>query len=145
MNAKLGDLGAARFSDASLSVGLVSPNYTAVERIDGRSGQKSKETDVYSMGVSICELFTCLTPNRARRRDQIHAVQQRSVRFLCMRMVSDDPKRRPSAEDALTAISLIRETEEYKDCPPRRMVKDSLEGVEDITFALIDIPDTREK
>ena len=34
MRAKLGDLGAARFQDASLSVGLLSPQYTPPERFE---------------------------------------------------------------------------------------------------------------
>ena len=137
MRAKLGDLGAARFSDASLTVGLVSPQYSATERIDGRSAQKTKETDVYSMGVSICELFTGIPPNRPDRLDQVQVIRHRDFRYLCMQMVSDDINRRPSAAGALTAIGRIRETDDYKVCRPRRMVKGKADGAEDIT--LIDL------
>ena len=134
MRAKLGDLGSARFSDASLTVGLVSPEYTATERMDGQSAQKSNETDVYSMGVTMCELFTGVPPHRDDRLDQIQFVRQRDVRFLCMKMVSDEPSKRPSAANALTAIDRIRITHEYKACPPRRMVKGMFDGVENITL-----------
>ena len=135
MRAKLGDLGAARFSDASLTVGLVSPQYTATERLDGRSAQKSKETDVYSMGVTVCELFTTVSPNRPDRVDQVEMIGHRDVRYLCMQMLSDDPKSRPLASEVLDAITSIRETKKYKACPPRRFVKSKLDGVEDVTLA----------
>ena len=134
MGAKLGDLGAARFGDASLSAGLLSPEYTATERMDGRVTQKSKETDIYSMGVTICELFTAATPSRVKRRDQLYLVKQLGVRSECMRMVSDDPSTRPSAGDALAAIDRLRATDEYKGCPPRRMVKGKIDGVPDVTL-----------
>ena len=134
MKAKLGDLGAARFSDVTLTVGLVSPLYTAPERMDGRSGTKSKETDVYSMGVSVCELFTGIPPNRQDRLNQIQLIRERDVRYLCMKMVSDDPTKRPSAAEALTAIGLLRELDDYKKCPLRRMVKGKLDGVKEVTF-----------
>lgn len=134
MRAKLGDLGAARFSDASLSVGLVSPLYTATERLDRRSAQKSKETDVYSMGVSICELFTGVPPNRPSRQHQIQLVQRRDVRSLCLRMVDDNPNRRPTAAETLGDIGLLRGTEAYKSSPPRRLVKGKLDGVDKVTL-----------
>jgi hypothetical protein len=135
MQAKLGDLGAARFSDASLSVGLVSPQYAATERLDGRSASKSKETDVYSMGVTLCELFTGIPPNREERLDQVQDIRERNIRYLCKLMVSDDPEKRPSTEQALAGIGGIRKTSEYKACGPRRMVKGRLDGVENVRFA----------
>ena len=134
MKAKLGDLGAARFSDASLSAGLLSPDYTAPERTDGRATQKNKETDVYSMGVTVCELFTAVTPLPAKREDQMHLIRLRSVRSVCMKMVSDDPRARPSAGEALTAIDRVRVIDEYKDCLPKRMVKGKVDGLRDVTL-----------
>ena len=134
MGTKLGDLGAARFSDASLSAGLLSPEYTATERMDGRATQKSKETDVYSMGVTICELFTAATPSREERGDQLYLIRQWSVRSMCIQMVSDDPQTRPSAGDALTAINRLCVMDEYKGCPPKRMVKGKIDGLQDVTL-----------
>ena len=63
MRAKLGDLGAARFEDASLSVGLLSPQYTSPERFDVPTSAKSTNTDMYSIGVTKCELFTPVKAN----------------------------------------------------------------------------------
>lgn len=134
MRAKLGDLGAARFRDASLSVGLVSPEYMAPERMDVRAAPKSRETDVYSMGVSLCEMFTFVPPNPSIRLDQVQLIAHRQVRLLCARMVADDPGRRLSATEVGTAIGSLRETEEYNACPPRRMVKGKLDGVEKVTL-----------
>ena len=134
MRAKLGDLGAARFSDASLSLGPLSPEYIASERLDGRAAHKSMETDIYSMGVTICELFTATAPLRAEREDQMHLIQQRSVRYVCMQMVSNDPCARPSAGGALEVIDRVSATKEYKDCPPRRMVKGKMDGASDVTL-----------
>ena len=134
MRAKLGDLGAARFSNTGLSVGLLSPEYTAIERLDDRAASKSKETDIYSMGVTICELFTAVTPCRVKRRDQLYHIQQRGVRFMCIQMVSRDPSTRPSANDALTAIDRLRATNKYKQCPPRRIVKGKIDDVPEVTL-----------
>lgn len=134
MRAKLGDLGAARYDNASLSVGLVSPQYTAPERLDSRSAGKSKKTDVYSMGVSVCELYSGEPASRDSRQDHILLVQQRDVRFVCMQMVADNSDRRPWAGEALAAIERVGGTEEYKDCPPRRMVRGLQDGVQSISL-----------
>jgi serine/threonine protein kinase len=137
MKAKLGDLGTSRFCSASLTVGLVSPQYSAMERMDGRVAKNTVETDLYSMGVTMCELFTGLPPNRSDRLDQVQVIRHRDFRYLCMQMVSDDISRRPSAAGALSTISRIRETEDYKACRPRRLVKGKADGAEDVT--LIDL------
>ncbi|XP_062503379.1 uncharacterized protein LOC134180277 isoform X2 [Corticium candelabrum] len=134
MNAKLGDLGAARFTDTSLSAGFLSPDYIAPERLDGRSAQKNEETDVYSMGVTLCELFTSVSPDRSHRLEQLLLIQHSRVGALCARMVSDDPDRRPLAAEVLADIDHVRQTAEYKACPPKRMVKGKLDGVEDVTL-----------
>ena len=134
MKAKLGDLGAARYSDASLSAGPLSPVYTAPERMYGQTIAKSKETDIYSMGVTICELFTAATPFRDKRGDQMHLIRQRSVRSVCLQMVSDDPRVRPSASEALSLIDRLYVEDEYKGCPPKRMVKGKVDGLQDVTL-----------
>ena len=135
MGAKLGDLGAARFSDATLSAGPLSPQYIARERMDGRAANKSKETDVYSMGVTICELFTAVTPSYDDRDEQLQMIEQWAVRGICMKMVLDDPRERPSAYDALRKIDNVRDTfADYKLCPPKRMVKGKIDGEPDVTL-----------
>ena len=134
MRAKLGDLGAARFQDASLSVGLLSPQYTPPERFDVPTSPKSYKTDVYSMGVTICELFTAVPPDREQRMDQVLLIRQLNVRSLCKHLMRDDPATRPTATEARHIISRIRNTNEYKACPPKRMVKGKMDGMADVTL-----------
>ena len=133
MRAKLGDLEAARFEDASLSVGLLSPQYTPPERFDVPTLPKSSKTDVYSMGVTLCELFTAVPPDRQKRMDQVLLIRQRNVRALCKHLMRDDPATRPTATEARHIISRIRDADEYKACPPKRMVKGKMDGKASVT------------
>ena len=91
MTAKLGDLGAAHFQDASLSAGLLNPEYTATERFVAPALPRSKKTDMYSMGVTLCQLFTAVTPDRQKRMDQVLLVRQLNVSSLCKRLMRDNP------------------------------------------------------
>ncbi|XP_062507041.1 probable serine/threonine-protein kinase DDB_G0281745 [Corticium candelabrum] len=134
MRAKLGDLGAARFQDAKLSAGLLSPEYTATERFDAPALPKSKETDMYSLGVTLCELFTAVTPDRRKRMDQVLLVRQLNVRSLCKHLMRDNPATRPTAAEARRIISRIRDTDKYTACPPKRMVKGVMDGVAHVTL-----------
>ena len=58
MRAKIGDLGAAHFTDGSLSVGPMNTLYVAPERLANNALPNRQQADVYSMGVSLGELFT---------------------------------------------------------------------------------------
>ena len=116
MRAKLGDLGAARFEDASLSVGLLSPQYTPPERFNLPTLPKSTKTDMYSIGVTICELFTAVPPDRQKRRDQVLLIRQIDVCALYKHLMRDDPATRPTATEARHIIRRIRDTDEYKAC-----------------------------
>ena len=107
MRAKLGDLGAARFQDASLSVGLLSPQYTPPERFEVPTSPKSYKTDLYSMEVTKCELFTAVPPDRQKRRDQVLLIRQLNVRSICKHLMRDDPTTRPTATEARRIISRI--------------------------------------
>ena len=134
MTAKLGDLGAARFVDAKLSAGRMSAEYSPPEQISGRLWHKTKETDVYRMGISLCELFTGEPPGlRERRLEQIRRIDEDTVRTLCAEMVKDDSNKRESAAYALSALCRIRETVKYKECRTKRMVKGGAEGVVTLT------------
>lgn len=134
MKAKLGDLGSARFKDASLSVGLVSPQYIASERLDGRSTCKTDKSDVYSMGVSLCELFTGDPASRDLRQRQIRSIQHQSLRALCVQMVSEDTESRPSAGQALAVIDHVCAMAEYRMCPAKRLVKGLVDGEDEVTL-----------
>ncbi|XP_062510989.1 uncharacterized protein LOC134186915 isoform X2 [Corticium candelabrum] len=125
MTAKLGDLGAARLEDAQLSVGLMSPQHTAPERMreDGSTAHKTTMTDIYSMGVTLCELFTGVSANREYRKDHVQKIKERNIRSQCIDMVKDNPKERPTADKVLTALLEVVQTKDYKKCGPRKMVK----------------------
>ncbi|XP_062498767.1 probable serine/threonine-protein kinase DDB_G0271682 isoform X2 [Corticium candelabrum] len=58
MQAKIGDLGSCRFSNESLSVGPLSPQYIAPERVvEGRAvtPRNTTQADMYSLGVTFVE------------------------------------------------------------------------------------------
>ncbi|XP_065833120.1 uncharacterized protein [Oscarella lobularis] len=67
MVAQVGDLGSARFSDASLSAGIHSVEYIAPERLDGSQARNTAQADVCSLGVTLGELMTCREPIKAER------------------------------------------------------------------------------
>ena len=123
MRAKLCDFGVVRLYDSSTGSVLPNHEYVATERLDGRLLPTSRDADVYSMGVSMCELFTGVPPNRLKRNSQVHQIRQRGIRDLCKQMVSYDLKQRPSALETLAASEHVLTTESYKTCPPRRLVK----------------------
>ena len=102
MRAKLGDLGATRFTDGSLSVGPMSPLYVAPERLAGRTLPNSKEADVYSMGVSLVELFTGDQMDQEDRPRQLRSVRQRDLRLVCVKMACENVGERMMASVALT-------------------------------------------
>ena len=114
---------------------MLSPHYTAPERFDGRAVHKNDKTNVYSTGVTICELFTADPPNCLRRMDQVQHIRQREVRSLCKHMLKDDPATRPTAAEARDMFKRIRETDEYVSCPPKRRVKGKMDGGKEVTLA----------
>ena len=134
MQAKLGDLGAARFNDASLSVGPMSPLYVAPERLADRTLPNSKEADVYSMGVSLGELFTGNQMDHQDRPMQLRSVRQRDLRLVCVKMACENGGDRMMASEALTVNDRVVKTEEYIRCGSRRMVKGVVDGVDKVTL-----------
>ena len=134
MQAKLGDLGAARFTDCSLSVGPMSPLYVAPERLADRTLPNSKEADVYSMGVSLGELFTGNQMDRKDRPMQLRSVRQRDLRLVCIKMAGESGGERMMASVALTVSDRVVKTDDYSRCGPRRMVKGVIDGVEKVTL-----------
>ena len=134
MRAKLCDLGTTRFDDADLSVGPVSPEYVASERLADRSLPNSCEADVYSMGVTLCELFMGQSASRTARQRQLRLVSQFDLRDMCLRMTSEDRANRIPACEALAIIDSIVGTEEYTSCLPRRMVRGIMDGVQSCTL-----------
>ena len=134
MRAKIGDLGAARFSDGSLSVGPMSPLYVAPERLADRTLPNSKEADVYSMGVSLGECFTGNQMDRKDRLLQLRSVRQRDLRLLCISMSCENGGQRMMAREALRVNDRVLKCDEYSRCDPRRMVKGVVDGVKKVSL-----------
>ena len=134
MRAKLGDLGAARFTDGSLSTGPMSPLYVAPERLGNSSFPNSKEADIYSMGVSLAELFTGDQMNREDRPRQLRSVGQKDLRLVCVKMACDNVAERMMASVALTVNDRVVKKNDYNKCGPRRMVKGVADGVDKVTL-----------
>ena len=133
MEAKICDLGAARFSEVfSLSSGPMSPDYVAPERLE--PGQhNTRMADVYSLGVTFIELMTGEQPAPRKRMAQGTSVRHRIIKRLCLQMIDTDRSKRPSAGDCLARLEGIQKSdEEYKSCPAKRMVKGKMHGGEKV-------------
>ena len=136
MEAQIADLGTARLAKASLSGGPQSPPYAAPER----AGGNTRYADLYSLGVTIIQLMTGEFPAKDSRRIQVAAVQHVEIRHLCITLIQDEPRERGHGRDCLEALQRVqRNDEEYKKCPPRRMVKGKYrsDGGE---LSLVDLP-----
>ncbi|XP_065841159.1 serine/threonine-protein kinase TNNI3K-like isoform X2 [Oscarella lobularis] len=133
MEAKVCDLGAARFAEvSSLSAGPMSPDYVAPERL--KPGQhNTKMADIYSLGVTFIELMTGEQPATTKRMAQGTSVRHRIIKRLCLQMVGVNRLKRPSAGECLARLEDIQKSdEEYKRCPAKRMVKGKMHGGEKV-------------
>ncbi|XP_065832544.1 uncharacterized protein [Oscarella lobularis] len=103
MKVKVGDLGTAHLIESSLSAGPVSQQYLAPERSprsDGTAAASSLPSDVYSVGVSLIEIFTGVGPIPEVRQTQLDALANRpNLLMLCSRLIDDDPN--PQHKNAL--------------------------------------------
>ncbi|XP_062505962.1 uncharacterized protein LOC134182556 [Corticium candelabrum] len=126
MQAKIGDLGSCHFSNESLSVGPLSPQYIAPERVaEGRAvtPRNTTEADMYSLGVTFVELFTGVGAERKLRERQFRAVPYVPLQDICYAMAEENPRDRVSAAAALMQVNVVKQNDEYTSCPPKRMVK----------------------
>ena len=131
MVAKVGDLGASHVINSTTSMGALSPEYVAPERMPGRYGSSARsscESDVYSLGVTLTELFTGLGPVPADRKNQIRRIQNVDLLEMCRRMVRDMPAVRPPARECLAILVSQKASAMYKRLPSRRAVRGILEG-----------------
>ena len=110
MKVKIGDLGAAHIIESSLSAGPMSPPYLAPERAPLSCGTATSSTlssDVYSMGVSLLEVFTGVGPIPEERNTQLGLLANRSNLFvLCSRLISRDPAKRFSAQTCFETLKI---------------------------------------
>ncbi|XP_062512804.1 uncharacterized protein LOC134188650 [Corticium candelabrum] len=131
MVAKVGDLGASHIINSSKSLGALSPEYCAPEKLprsDGSSARSTRESDVYSLGVTLTELFTGLSPIPAERQNQIRKIKNPDLLDMCLQMTHDRPAERPTAEMAFTILINQKSVDLYRSIGGRRTVKGNLEG-----------------
>ena len=132
MKAKLADLGAAHLVDSSKSAGPLSPSYLPPERLPPTSARSSLRGDVYSLGVSLIEIFTGLAPVQEERSRQLSRLMSRArIHEMCSNMIAGLPRveDRPTSVECLTILGNERD-----DCirggsrPMRRLVKGEFRG-----------------
>ncbi|XP_062505748.1 serine/threonine-protein kinase pakE-like [Corticium candelabrum] len=141
MEAKIGDLGSCRFSNESLSVGPLSPEYIAPERVvdDGAvAPRNTTQADMYSLGVTFVELFTGVATDRKVRERQFQTVPYVPLQDICYAMAEENPRDRISARAALMQVNAVKQNDEYTSCPPKRMVKGKKRKEDKVT--LIEMP-----
>ena len=113
MKVKVGDLGAAHLLASSKSVGPLSSQYLAPERMprdDGAASHSTLKSDVFSLGVTLIEIFTGRAPIPAERQTQLRALGTRDKLYgLCSKMIAADAASRPSARQC---CELLNEDEE---------------------------------
>ena len=132
MKAKVSDLGAAHLLGSSESTGPLSPNYVAPERKAPTSGRSSLPSDVYSLGVTLIEIFTGVAPVPEERSSQLSRMMNRArLHMVCSRMIAGEANigNRPTSGQCLTILK-----NEIDDCighgsrPIKRLVKGKFEG-----------------
>ncbi|XP_065841516.1 uncharacterized protein [Oscarella lobularis] len=146
MKVKVADLGAAHLVESSKSAGPLSRQYLAPERMPPTLGHSSLPSDVYSLGVSLIEIFTGVDPDPEERNRQLSQISNRHpLHRICFRMISDQDKiaDRPTSAECLAI--LIREVEELarSGVPAiKRMVKGKFEGEGDARRHKVVLSDT---
>ena len=133
MKVKVGDLGAAHLIESSLSTGPLSPPYLAPERAprpDGTAASSTLLSDVYSVGVSLIEIFMGAGPVSELRQTQLDALAGRpNLLMLCSQLIGRHPANRPSAQSCFETLKA--EIENLLAAPGVVAVKRRLKGVFD--------------
>ena len=115
MKAKVGDLGAAHIIQSSLSIGPMSPDYLAPERMprgDGTAASSSLPSDVYSLGVTLIEIFTGVCPIPDERQTQVDALSGRPKLFLlCSSMIEAHSDNRPTSQNSFDTLKTFAESD----------------------------------
>lgn len=133
MLARVGDLGASHVVNSSLSIGALRTEYLAPERLprpDGSFARATCQSDIYSLGVLLVELFTGQSPVPTERNRQLDQIENDEMKDLCTRMTLLDPLERLTSPECLALIARQMEARDYKMLPGRRLVKGHLDGQE---------------
>eukprot|EP00118_Oscarella_pearsei_P027145 m.1030 g.1030 ORF g.1030 m.1030 type:complete len:846 (+) comp5531_c0_seq1:55-2592(+) len=135
MEAKIGDLGASHFLSASLSVGPLSTEYLAPERSPVANGSvtcagshNSIAADIYSLGVTLGELFSGCVALQSMRNSQMQQIEHVMLKDVCLQLTTDRPECRPDAYEGLQLVEKVQGSEEYRACPPKRLVRGKKHG-----------------
>ena len=132
MKVKVADLGAAHLVESSKSAGPLSRQYLAPERMSPTSARSSLPSDVYSLGVSLIEIFTGVDAIPEERNSQLSQISnRRRLHRICFRMISDEERIRERPTSANCLAVLIREMEEVIEngsSAMKRLVKGEFEG-----------------
>eukprot|EP00118_Oscarella_pearsei_P009825 m.57463 g.57463 ORF g.57463 m.57463 type:complete len:146 (+) comp34738_c0_seq1:2-439(+) len=133
MKVKVGDLGAAHLLESSLSSGPLSRQYLSPERMpreDGTAARSTLKSDVYSLGVTLMEIFTGIAPIVEERMSQLGELNSRRRMYqMCYGMINADLANRASAQGCLTTLAEERNgCREYGAFPIKRLVTGKFEG-----------------
>ncbi|XP_065835603.1 uncharacterized protein [Oscarella lobularis] len=132
MKVKVADLGAAHLVESSKSAGPLSPQYLAPERNPPTSGRSSLHSDVYSLGVTLIEVFTGVGPISEERISQLSRIRNRRHLYkICSRMIlgESEIEYRPRSAECLDVLRKeMEEIVENGSLAVKRMVKGSFGG-----------------
>ncbi|XP_065842785.1 uncharacterized protein [Oscarella lobularis] len=135
MKVKVGDLGAARLIESSLSAGALSLPYLAPERsrrADGTAASSTLSSDVYSLGVTLIEIFTGKCPIPEDRLTQLQDIADLRLQELCKCMITTNSADRPSAQECFGYLKDVATDTSirgvaYSLLPAKRLVKGGFE------------------
>ena len=130
MVAKVSDLSTSRLINSSTSLGAMSYEYCAPQKMprsDSSTASSTRESDIYSLGVTLTELFTALSPDPSEREKQIRKIVNPDLLELCLQMTCIKPTERPGAEKFLASLTKQKSTDQYRSIYGRRIVRGNLE------------------
>ncbi|OQR96449.1 eukaryotic translation initiation factor 2-alpha kinase [Achlya hypogyna] len=109
---KIGDFGLATRESAVADTGVGTPLYASPEQIRGEACDAS--TDLYSLGLVLCELFCRFETQMEKYVTLMNARQgilppdmHKTARALVLQLVNDHPKARPTCAEIEAMVDLL--------------------------------------